>query len=169
MSEPYVGEIRVFAFNYAPRGWAACNGQLLPLRQNTTLFAVLGTTYGGDGRNNFALPDLRGRAAMHPGQGAGLSPRTLGESAGTATVELDETHLPTHVHGMIASDERGDGTSPVQGYFATGTDMYHPDGNTNLAPITLGTAGGEAAHNNMMPYLSVNFCMALVGVFPPRS
>jgi microcystin-dependent protein len=168
MADPFVAEIRIFPFNFAPRGWAWCNGQLLPLSQNTALFSLLGPTYGGDGKSNFALPDLQGRAPMQPGQGPGLSLHDLGETGGSETVTLLESEIPSHSHGVRATDERGDGTSPVGNYLATGTNMYLSAVNTQMAPETLAPAGGDQPHNNLQPYLTFYFCIALQGVFPPR-
>lgn len=169
MADPFVAEIRIFPFNFAPRGWSWCDGQLLPLSQNTALFSLLGTTYGGNGKSNFALPDLQGRAPMHPGQGPGLSLHDLGETGGSETVTLLESEIPSHSHGIRATDERGDGTSPVGSYLATGTNMYLSATNTQMAPEALAPAGGDAPHNNLQPYLTFYFCIALQGVFPPRT
>ena len=168
MADPFVAEIRIFPFNFAPRGWAWCDGQLMPLSQNTALFSLLGTTYGGNGKSNFALPDLQGRAPMHPGQGPGLSLHDLGETGGSETVTLLESEIPSHSHGIRATDERGDATSPIGNYLGTGTNMYLGNANTQMAPETLAPAGGDAPHNNMQPYLTFYFCIALQGVFPPR-
>jgi microcystin-dependent protein len=168
MADPFVAEIRVFPFNFAPRGWAWCDGQLLPLSQNTALFSLLGTTYGGNGRSNFALPDLQGRVPMHPGQGPGLSLHDLGETGGSETVSLLESEIPAHSHGARGTDERGDLTSPVGNWLATGTNMYLAAVDTQMAPEALAPAGGDQPHNNLQPYLTFYFCIALQGVFPPR-
>jgi microcystin-dependent protein len=147
MSEPFIAEIRIFAGNFAPRGWAFCNGQLLPVAQNTALFSLIGTTYGGDGRTTTALPNLQGRAPMHPGRGPGLTSRRLGESGGSETVTLSTAQMPNHNHPLMASAE-------------------------NLVPMAneaLPAAGGSQSHNNMQPYLAINFIIALTGLYPSRS
>ncbi|MDX1996616.1 MAG: tail fiber protein [Thermoanaerobaculia bacterium] len=173
--DPFVAEIRIFPFNFAPRGWAWCDGQLLPLSQNTALFSLLGTTYGGNGKSNFALPDLQGRAPMHPGQGPGLSLHDLGETGGSETVSLLESEIPAHSHTMRASSDPGDqfAPSPTASFAAsTGGTAYQPIANANLvmmAPETLAPTGGDAPHNNMQPYLTFYFNIALQGVFPPRT
>jgi microcystin-dependent protein len=173
MADPFVAEIRIFPFNFAPKGWAWCDGQLLPLSQNTALFSLLGTTYGGNGKSNFALPDLQGRAPMHPGQGPGLSLHDLGETGGAETVSLLESEIPSHVHGLTASNGQSD--MPT-GSPSTGIARYPQAYQTNttasrvfMAPEALAPAGGDAPHNNMMPYLTFYFCIALQGVFPPRT
>jgi microcystin-dependent protein len=173
MADPFVAEIRIFPFNFAPKGWAWCDGQLLPLSQNTALFSLLGTTYGGNGKSNFALPDLQGRAPMHPGQGPGLSLHDLGETGGSETVTLLESEIPAHSHSWSASGSDGISQSPVDEKFAAGVggiSMYAVPGSpTNLADVALTPAGGDQPHNNLMPYLTFYFCIALQGVFPPRS
>ena|SRR5512133_1796023 len=175
MADPFVAEIRIFPFSFAPRGWAFCDGQLLPISQNTALFSLLGTTYGGDGRSTFALPNLQGRAPMHPGQGPGLSPHLVGETGGHETVTLSESELPTHSHTMSAQSGAASSRSPTGrtlAHPARGMTYAPPSGNlTSLANDTLAPAGaqGGGAHNNMMPYLTLCFCIALQGVFPPRS
>jgi microcystin-dependent protein len=170
--DPFVAEIRIFPFNFAPKGWAWCDGQLLPLSQNTALFSLLGTTYGGNGKSNFALPDLQGRAAMHPGQGPGLSLHDLGETGGSETVSLLESEIPSHSHTARASAQDAttrivSGQQPATGIgvglYATGS------ADTNLSPNALAPAGGDQPHNNMQPYLTFYFNIALQGVFPPRS
>ena len=171
MADPFVAEIRIFPFNFAPRGWAFCNGQLLPISQNTALFSLLGTTYGGDGKSNFALPNLQGSAPMHPGQGPGLSLHDLGETGGTETVTLLESEVPSHSHALNASQADGASRIPVGDLPATGIGigLYAPSGSlTPMSPNTLSPAGGSLPHNNMMPYLTANFCIALQGIFPPR-
>src|SRR6188768_2251323 len=175
MADPFVAEIRIFPFNFAPKGWAWCDGQLLPLSQNTALFSLLGTTYGGDGQSNFALPDLQGRAPMHPGQGPGLSLHDLGETGGSDTVTLLESEIPAHTHQINASngaaDEEGSkqpaGLMPgkQQGANQMYTAFAAP---VAMSPNALAPAGGDHPHNNMMPYLTCKFCIALQGVFPPR-
>jgi microcystin-dependent protein len=169
MADPFVAEIRIFPFNFAPRGWAWCDGQLLPLSQNTALFALLGTTYGGNGQSNFALPDLQGRAPMHPGQGPGLSLHDLGETGGSETVSLLESEIPAHSHGMFAVNDSGLQSSPV-GAVAGRANIYQTTLNpqVNMASAMLSPTGGDQPHNNMQPYLTFYFCIALQGVFPPR-
>ncbi|HEX6095156.1 MAG TPA: phage tail protein [Thermoanaerobaculia bacterium] len=172
MADPFVAEIRIFPFNFAPKGWAWCDGQLLPLSQNTALFSLLGTTYGGNGKSNFALPDLQGRAPMHPGQGPGLSLHDLGETGGSETVSLLESEIPAHSHGWRASQADGISQSPQNELLATGINISQyaaPGALTMLSPNALAPAGGDQPHNNMQPYLTFYFCIALQGVFPPRS
>ena len=174
MSDPFVAEIRIVGFNFAPRGWAFCNGQLLPISQNTALFALLGTTYGGDGKSTFALPDLRGAAAMHPGQGQGLSLRNLGQRGGTAAVTLLSSEMPSHTHGLSSSGSVATTSLPsatVALSRSAGGSGYKALSPGPLAPMaggTLAPAGGSLPHNNMMPYLALNFIIALAGIFPPR-
>ena len=171
MADPFVAEIRIFPFNFAPKGWAWCDGQLLPLSQNTALFSLLGTTYGGNGKSNFALPDLQGRAPMHPGQGPGLSLHDLGETGGSETVTLLESEIPSHSHGLRGSLGDDDSTLPgnpnAPGQLSI---IYAPPGNVvMMAGQALAPAGGDAPHNNLQPYLTFYFCIALQGVFPPRT
>jgi microcystin-dependent protein len=171
MADPFVAEIRIFPFNFAPKGWAWCDGQLMPLSQNTALFSLLGTTYGGNGKSNFALPDLQGRAPMHPGQGPGLSLHDLGETGGSETVTLLESEIPAHSHAVSVSQADALVGSPVGQQFATGIGigMYAtPGALTQLNPSALAPAGGDQPHNNLQPYLTFYFCIALQGVFPPR-
>jgi microcystin-dependent protein len=176
LADPFVAEIRIFPFNFAPKGWAFCDGQILPLSQNTALFSLLGTTYGGDGKSTFALPDLQGSAPMHPGQGPGLSLHDLGETGGSETVTLLESEIPVHTHALNAS--QGDGTerTPSAGgtgqLLATGiaiSQYQTPGAQTNLNDAVVAPVGGDQPHNNMQPYLTLNFCIALQGVYPPRS
>jgi microcystin-dependent protein len=173
MADPFVAEIRMFPFNFAPRGWAFCDGQLLPLSQNTALFSLLGTTYGGNGKSNFALPNLQGRAPMHPGQGPGLSLHDLGEEAGVETVTLLESEVPSHTHAQRAAIDPGDLFAPTNNVLATsvGAAMYQPSNAllVNMSDQSLAPSGGDQPHNNMQPYLTVNFCIAMQGVFPPRT
>ncbi|HEX8173537.1 MAG TPA: tail fiber protein [Pyrinomonadaceae bacterium] len=172
--DPFVAEIRIFPFNFAPKGWAFCDGQLLPLSQNTALFSLLGTTYGGDGKSTFALPDLQSRAPMHPGQGNGLSLHDLGEEAGSETVTLLQSEIPAHQHILMclpapADTNLPDGTSIGRTQNAT---PYLPPAGAPLTPMafqSLTIAGASLPHNNMQPYLTLNFCIALQGVFPPRT
>jgi microcystin-dependent protein len=172
MADPFVAEIRIFPFNFAPKGWAWCDGQLLPLSQNTALFSLLGTTYGGNGKSNFALPDLQGRAAMHPGQGPGLSLHDLGETGGTETVTLLESEIPAHNHALMSNAGTANRTNPVGNSPArvAGAAVYAPPPSTaSLAGEALAPAGGDQPHNNMQPYLTFYFNIALQGVFPPRT
>ena len=172
MADPFVAEIRIFPFNFAPKGWAWCDGQLLPLSQNTALFSLLGTTYGGNGKSNFALPDLMGRAPMHPGQGPGLSLHDLGETGGSETVTLLESEMPAHVHGQVNNTDGG-GQLNADGrlWGEANTRIYSSNVNPAQAmhPQALAPSGGNQPHNNMQPYLTFYFCIALQGVFPPRS
>lgn len=172
MADPFVAEIRIFPFNFAPKGWAWCDGQLLPLSQNTALFSLLGTTYGGNGKSNFALPDLQGRTPMHPGQGPGLSLHDLGETGGSETVSLLESEIPSHSHALRGSNVLGDSPVPAGNTMARFANAYQQTVNSNLgsmAPESLAPAGGDQPHNNMQPYLTFYFCIALQGVFPPRT
>jgi microcystin-dependent protein len=176
MADPFVAEIRIFPFNFAPKGWAFCDGQLLPISQNTALFSLLGTTYGGDGKSTFALPDLQGSAAMHPGQGPGLSLHDLGEQSGVESVTLLVSEIPVHAHGVgRALNGDGNSTSPANSVWAQSAAgrglaaLYSdvaPTGQVNINSLTV--TGGDLPHNNMQPYLTLNFCIALQGVFPAR-
>jgi len=174
MADPFVAEIRIFPFNFAPKGWAWCNGQLLPLSQNTALFSLLGTTYGGDGKSTFALPDLQGRAPMHPGQGPGLSLHNLGETGGSETVTLLQSEIPNHPHTMRANTDIADVQTPSNARSiarSQNANAYKaPAGQpvVQLNPGALAPAGGDQPHNNLQPYLTFYFNIALVGVFPPR-
>jgi microcystin-dependent protein len=174
VADPFVAEIRVFPFNFAPTGWAFCDGQLLPLSQNTALFSLLGTTYGGDGKSTFALPDLQGSVAMHPGQGQGLSLRDLGEMSGSETVTLLVSEMPAHTHTLMAGNVEDDGNLQVGGPMrvlakSANGQAYGPAANlVTMAPQALSPAGGSLPHNNMQPYLTLNYCIALQGIFPPR-
>jgi microcystin-dependent protein len=171
--DPFVAEIRIFPFNFAPKGWAFCDGQILPLSQNTALFSLLGTTYGGDGKSNFALPNMQGNAPMHPGQGPGLSLHDLGETGGSETVSLLESEIPSHAHTLRASIDDGDLTIPTPARVlakSTGQNLYTPTANViGMSDNALAPAGGDQPHNNMQPYLTLNFCIALQGVYPPRT
>jgi microcystin-dependent protein len=173
MADPFVAEIRMFPFNFAPRGWAFCNGQLLPLSQNTALFSLLGTTYGGDGKSNFALPNLQESVPMFWGQGPGLSLRDLGEQSGQETVTLLTSQVPSHghtanAHAGVANSNDAAGKAVARpfggGQMYTATASSAPMSDSALAP-----SGGGLPHNNAMPSLVVNFCIALQGVFPPRT
>jgi microcystin-dependent protein len=175
MADPFVAEIRIFPFNFAPKGWAWCDGQLLPLSQNTALFSLLGTTYGGNGKSNFALPNLQGSAPMHPGQGPGLSLHDLGETGGSDTVSLLESEIPAHPHTLMASATNSSKPNPAGNSLtriaANATPYVAPAGAplSNFSDNALAPAGGDQPHNNLMPYLTFYFNIALQGVFPPRS
>lgn len=174
MADPFVAEIRIFPFNFAPKGWAWCDGQLMPLSQNTALFSLLGTTYGGDGKSNFALPDLQGRAPMHPGQGPGLSLHDLGETGGSETVTLLESETPAHTHSVLAQNNPlGSQAVPTGNSFTRPASGNLYDATSTvpvaMAPESLAPAGGDQPHNNLQPYLTFYFCIALQGVFPPRT
>lgn len=171
MADPFVAEIRIFPFNFAPRGWAFCDGQILPLSQNTALFSLLGTTYGGDGRSNFALPNLQGRSPMHPGEGPGLSRHDLGESGGRETVTLLEREIPAHTHALRGRNDVGDTPAPGGMALARAPGIYQTNtasSQVSMAPDALPPAGSGQPHNNLQPYLTLSFCIALQGVFPPR-
>jgi microcystin-dependent protein len=170
MSEPFLGEIRMFAGNFAPTGWALCDGQLLPISQNTALFSLLGVQYGGDGRTTFALPNLQGRSPMHCGDGPGLTPRVIGESGGETAVTLAATQMPAHGHAALAAAGAGNQVGPsgndwaeIRGY------VYSPNADGQLSPSALGLTGAGQPHNNMPPYLALSFIIAMQGIFPPRS
>jgi microcystin-dependent protein len=173
MADPFVAEIRIFGFNFAPKGWAFCDGQLLPLSQNTALFSLLGTFYGGDGKSTFALPDLQGSAPMFWGDGAGLSQHFIGEQSGSESVTLLVSEMPFHTHTLQAFATPADLKEPQDGAVLTRTQdgaLYNATISNlqTMAPQALTPAGGSLPHNNMMPYLTLNFCIALQGVFPPR-
>ncbi len=174
--DPFVAEIRIFPFNFAPKGWAFCDGQILPLSQNTALFSLLGTTYGGDGKSNFALPNMQGNVPMHPGQGPGLSLHDLGETGGSDTVTLLESEIPAHSHTMMSLPAPADRTAPVGNCIARvqGTSGPYVPASPAPAPAQMADnavapAGGDQPHNNLQPYLTLNFCIALQGVYPPRT
>ena len=173
MSEPFIGEIRLFGFVFAPRGYAFCSGQLLPIAQNTALFSILGTTYGGDGRTTFALPNLQGRLPMGTGFGPGLTPRTLGQRAGVDSVTLSIAQIPSHRHELNSGPAAGlPLTSPSNNSLSVSTvSPYQTTINPQdlLANVSVPSTGGAQAHTNLQPLLSINFCIALSGLFPPRS
>ncbi|MCD4718404.1 MAG: tail fiber protein [Desulfobacula sp.] len=171
-SDPFVAQVKAFGFNFAPRGWAACNGQLLPIASNTALFSLIGTTYGGDGRTTTGLPDLQGRAVMHAGRGPGLTDRRLGQRGGVEAVTLSEAQIPSHTHTLRAYTGRGNRDTPERNVLA-----YHPRNKqySSAAPdVSMNTGsisrtGGSQSHENMSPYLTVNYCIALVGIYPSRN
>ncbi|KZM49024.1 tail fiber protein [Labrenzia sp. OB1] len=175
MSDPFIAEIRIFAGNFAPRGWAFCDGQLLPISQNTALFSLIGTIYGGDGRSTTALPNLQGRAPMHPGHGPGLTSRLLGERVGGETVTLSESQIPSHTHTVRASSTSGgiDTPSTNTSFGRSGSDrVYHSDTSSNVVDMSyeaMAVTGGGQAHTNLQPYLAMNFIIALLGTYPSRS
>jgi len=172
MSEPLVGEIRMFGFGFAPQGWALCNGQLLPINQNQALFSLLGTTYGGDGKTTFALPDLRSRVPVGQGQGPGLSSYTEGQAGGAETVTLAAAQMPGHTHPVKASSSAADSDQPQGRALARSASHIYtakPDTSTVMNADMLGDTGGSQPHDNIQPYLAVNFCIALAGIFPSRS
>lgn len=172
MVDPFVAEVRIFGFSFPPIGWAFCNGQLLPLSQNTALFSLLGTTYGGNGLNTFALPDLQGSAPMQQGQGPGLSLRDLGEMGGTESVTLLSTEIPAHTHLVkVATGNPPETNSPAGAVLSTTNRAVYstiPASNNYMAAQAIAPVGSDFPHNNMQPYLTMNFCIALQGVFPAR-
>jgi microcystin-dependent protein len=176
MTAPFLGEIRIFAGNFAPRGWALCNGQLLPIAQNTALFALLGTTYGGDGRTNFALPNLQGAAPLHAGQGPGLSNYALGQTGGETQVTLLNAQLASHTHPVLGTSTPGTAVDPGNAVWgvaavARGTQMYadNPGSGAQMNPLAFSPSGGNQPHNNLPPYLTLTFIIALQGIFPARN
>ena len=179
MSGPFVSEIRMYGFNFAPVGWAFCDGQLLPISQNTALFSLLGTFYGGDGKSTFALPNLQGNCAVHQGQGAGLQEWFLGEEQGSQFTTLLVSEIPAHQHFMNVSASNGNvgtanGSQLARSFKGniqasnTGKMYSTAAPNTTMHPLATAITGGGLPHNNMMPYLTLNFCIALQGIFPPR-
>ena len=165
MAEPFLSEIRLFSFIFAPKGWALCDGQLLPINQNQALFSLLGTTFGGDGRVNFGLPNLQGRAPIHVGSG-----HTLGERGGAQAHTLSIAEIPTHTHVLQASGSNAGTNSPNNAVLANTTAVYHaPTSLTSLSPSSVTTVGGSQAHLNMQPFLVLNFCIALQGIFPSQN
>jgi len=171
MSEPFLAEIRMVGFNFPPRGWALCDGQILPINQNQSLYSLLGTTYGGDGRTSFALPDLRGRTPLHTGSSGGAS-HALGSRSGEETHTLAVTEIPQHTHQLRASASDGDDINPAGHLLAREVGGLYAAGASALTPVQNGTvanAGGSQAHENMQPFLVLNFCIALQGLFPSRN
>jgi microcystin-dependent protein len=172
MSDPFVAEIRMFGFNFAPKGWAACNGQLLPISQNTALFSLLGTNFGGDGKVTFGLPNLGDRFALGVGQGPGLTTRDVGEVGGSSSVSLIGTEMPAHSHALLAgaSAQTDSPAGAALAPPAAGALAYRiPGSQVAMAADSTGAAGSGQPHENMPPYLAVNFCIAMQGIFPPRS
>lgn len=173
MADPFLGEIRPFAGNFAPLGWALCQGQLLPIAQNDALFALIGTTYGGDGQTTFALPNLAGRIPLHQGAGPGLTPRALGEAGGSETVTLNVQQLPAHTHAALGANSGADKVSPAGAFWSTdpggNTGAYSTAAGGQMAAGAVGVAGGGQAHANVQPFLVLNYIIALEGIFPPRS
>ncbi len=169
MSEPFLGQISIFGFNFPPRGWATCSGQILPIAQNTALFSLLGTTYGGNGQTTFALPDLRGRVPVGFGQGPGLSNVQLGQQAGTEVVTLTSAQLAPHPHGVAASNAAATGSRPGGNFLSAGGAFTNASDGTTMNPGMIQNAGGGQPHENRQPYLGVNVCIALEGIFPSRN
>lgn len=171
MADPFVAEIRIVGFNFAPVGWAQCNGQLLPISQNTALFSLLGTYYGGDGKSTFALPDLQGSAPMNQGQGPGLTDRFIGEMSGVPSVTLIETEIPVHTHNLVAANFPADSNSPTNNALSRSSNVaaYGTAGGTvQMGFNTLTPTGGSLPHNNMQPYIAMYFVIAMQGIYPPR-
>jgi microcystin-dependent protein len=171
MSEPFIGEIKMFAGNFAPRNWAFCDGQLLAISQYDALFSLLGTTYGGDGRTTFGLPDLRGRLPIHMGSGPGLSTRPIGQKSGQETVSLTAAQVPAHTHQMMATEDAGETTDPSGQVLAQATDDIYstasPD--TSMASAAISASGGSQPHDNIQPFLCIHFIIALFGIYPSRN
>ena len=178
MATPFLGMICLFGINFSPRGWYACNGQLLAISQNDALFALLGTTFGGDGQNTFAVPDLRGRVPIHQGQGPGLSNYVIGQMAGSETVTLNSSQLPAHNHTAMANNTSATGAVPVAGNsIASPKDVNNDNAymystaapDTTIIPSSVSIAGGNQPHENMQPFLALNYCIAAEGIFPSRN
>jgi len=170
MSEPFLAEIRMVGFNFAPRGWAFCDGQILPINQNQSLYSLLGTTYGGDGRTSFALPELRGRTPIHVGQSNGGADHRLGEKSGEETHTLAANEMPQHTHTVVAVDADANNQVPQDNLFARALNLWSDaDPLVQLEPGTVSSTGGGQAHENMQPFLALNFCIALQGLFPSRN
>jgi microcystin-dependent protein len=170
MADPFLGEIRLFSFNYAPRGWALCNGQLLPISQNQALFSVLGTTFGGDGRTTFGLPNMQSRIPVHVGQGVGLSNYVLGEAAGVESVTLSIAEMPAHPHTAQGFNGTGNlGPTAQNTWAGAGSNPYTTTSNSSMNPATIASNPGGAPHSNLAPYLAVTFAIALQGIFPSRN
>jgi microcystin-dependent protein len=168
MAEPYIGEVRFFAFPTVPKNWATCDGQLLAINQNQALFSILGTTYGGDGRTNFALPNLQGRVPVHWGQSPTAGPVTLGESSGEVTHTLLTTEMPSHTH-LLTGNDTPTAKTPAGNVWSGFSNLYGTAANTLMAPTALANTGGSQPHSNMQPYLVGSYCIALIGIFPTRN
>ena len=174
MADPFVAEIRIFGFNFAPKGWAMCNGQILPISQNTALFSLLGTFYGGDGKSTFALPNLQGSAPIHQGQGQGLSDYVIGQLGGAQFITLLQSEMPFHNHSLMAAGQDPadlGAPDPTRSIARSSPNIYKTPQNANPQPMAfqaVSVNGGGSPHNNMMPYLTLNFCIAMQGIFPPR-
>src|SRR4051794_14665830 len=165
MADPFLSEIKIFSFNFPPKGWALCNGQFLPINQNQALFALLGTTYGGNGQTTFALPNLRGQVPIHMGNG-----HTLGEKAGSTSVTVNIQQLATHIHALNATNDNGATGNPTNAFLGSVNSMYGPATSlTTMNPASVSSVGGSQPHNNMMPYLVLNFIIALQGIFPSQN
>jgi microcystin-dependent protein len=170
MSQPFIGEIRIMAFNFPPRFWAMCNGQLLPINQNQALFALLGTQYGGNGTTNFALPNLQGRVPIEQGTLAGGNFYPIGQVAGELSHTLSATEMPAHTHSVLGSSDTGSGIVPAANVVASASGLYGAAASlTGLNPASVGNSGGSQAHENRQPFLVLNFCIALQGIFPSRN
>jgi microcystin-dependent protein len=180
MASPFVAEIRIFGFNFAPTGWALCNGQILPISQNTALFSLLGTMYGGDGKSTFALPNMQGNVPINQGQGPGLSQRFIGENGGAETVTVLVSEIPAHNHNFVGTTANSSTVTSSGNQVANGftgnfqssvqVKMYSTAApNSLMNPNAIGISGSSLPHNNLMPYLTLNFCIAMQGIFPPRS
>jgi microcystin-dependent protein len=166
MGQNFLGEIKIMSFGFAPQGWAMCNGQLLPINQNQALFSLLGTMYGGNGQTTFALPDLRGQVPIH----VGGSFNVQGQKGGSSSVTVNIQQLPTHVHPLLASNDNSGTNTGTANFLGQATTLYHaPSTLTTLSPSSVSSVGGTQAHNNMMPFLTLNFCIALTGIFPSRN
>ena len=170
MSDPFIGEIQIYAFNFAPYNWAMCQGQLMPIQQNTALFSLLGVTFGGNGTSNYQLPNYVGNAACGQGAGPGLTPRVMGETFGSDSVTLLTNEMPAHNHNAFGTSAAATQPVPANAMLATAANVYAaPTNTTTLQASTIGNAGTSAPHNNMQPYLTINFCIALTGIFPSRN
>ena len=173
MADVFVAEIRILPFTFAPKGWAFCAGQLMAISQNTALFSLLGTQYGGDGKSNFALPNLQGYVAMHQGNGAGLTSRVVGETSGEESVTLLVQEIPSHTHGTNCDISGGNDYGPTNDFWApdaaNGSNEYGTGSPVNMNQSALAPTGGSQPHNNLQPYQAMNYCIALQGIFPPRS
>jgi microcystin-dependent protein len=171
MSNPFIGEIRMFGGSFAPAGWAFCDGQQMPISENDTLFSLIGTTYGGDGQQTFALPDLRGRLPMHMGTGGGLSPRVIGEMGGVETVTLAAQQIPVHSHPPLAVSGSGNQATPQNGVWASASTSRYSSNAPSLAMnnTLINSAGGNQPHENLMPYLTISFIISLFGIYPTQN